>query len=353
MDRGHAELAARIDALHPAVLQADRARRPQPAARPARPSPCAAASPPIRPRCRLLIGPRRARDVGRAGGGAGGQAPRPHARDRGVRRARAALPGARVRRRGPRAGRGRRCRRSGGCTMNEAILGHAATRPRADAADRGVADRGLLLRLGQPDLLGWRRWRRRAMRSSRTSECCSRSASRSGSRARTTARRDSRRSSCYLVTTRGVEMLMAVPPGVTAGLDGRGARAGRIGLQGARTVEAEYPGRAPLRHHRRHRLQPLQQHQAAELPELLRRPALRRDRHRPRRARARGVIGSAWPVLEHGMDATSQAILGAGSARPVRLRRPQPHPDRHRACTTSSTTSPGSSSATSTARPAT
>ncbi len=118
---------------------------------------------------------------------------------------------------------------------------------------------------------------------------------------------------CYLVTTRGVETLMAVPPGV---IDGLAASARELAVSAFKTHELAKLSIpvgllsgiiAGLAYNRFSNL---------ELPSYLSFFGGRRFV-----AIATGLaglvlaalIGTAWPILEHGMDVASRAILGAGS----------------------------------------
>src|SRR6516225_1063424 len=78
--------------------------------------------------------------------------------------------------------------------------------------------------------------------------------------------------------------------GGARGLHRPGPRSRRGRLQGTRARQAHRAGRDPLGAYGRSVVQPLLQHQLAELSQLLRRPALRAHRMRLRRPRARGAL---------------------------------------------------------------
>ena len=173
---------------------------------------------------------------------------------------------------------------------------------------------GLLLRLGQPDLLDiGRRWPRPATRSSPTSACCSRSAWRWAWRARTTARRGSPASSATgrdqgrRGADRGAADALAdltgqardlaaaaykahelaklsVPVGILSGLIG-GALYNRFSDISLPSYLAFFGGR-----------------RFVPIVSRLRGPGARRWR---------SALG--WQRLEHGMDALSRAVLHAGA----------------------------------------
>ena len=151
---------------------------------------------------------------------------------------------------------------------------------------------GLLLRLGQPDLLDWA-----AMAAAGTP---------------------------YF---RILGLLFAVGVGVGLARENHGAAGlGGIGrllvtMRAAETLlhaapvlidQTQHSGRIAVRHHRRRCLQSLQQYHIAQLFEFFRRPALRADCQRICRIGAGVSFGYAWPFIERGMDAASHAILGAG-----------------------------------------
>ncbi len=115
---------------------------------------------------------------------------------------------------------------------------------------------------------------------------------------------------CYFVAVRGAEVLaeapagsltkLSVPAGLLSGCDRRAA------------------------------LQPLQRSEAAELSRLLRRTAVRADRRGRRRTgpRRRVRVRLARARARHGRSEPRGARLRWG--RPLRLRRTQPDPDHHR-----------------------
>ena len=102
--------------------------------------------------------------------------------------------------------------------MKQAHRRAAAARPRTDAADRRAAGGGLLLRLGQPDLLDIAFDRRGRRASSPISACCSRSASPSGLARENHGAAGLAGVVGYLVATKGAKVLIAVPPEVIAGV---------------------------------------------------------------------------------------------------------------------------------------
>ena len=172
---------------------------------------------------------------------------------------------------------------------------------------------GLLLRLGQPDLLGWA-----AMAAAGDAIFSNLGLLFAVGVAVGLARENHGAAGlaalvCFLVTTRGVDTLMAVPPGVTAGLDGAARDLALTTFKARELAKLSIPVgllsgiTAGIAYNRFSNL---------ELPSYLSFFGGRRFV-----AIATGlaglvlaaVIGTAWPVVERGMDAASQAILGAGS----------------------------------------
>ena len=138
---------------------------------------------------------------------------------------------------------------------------------------------------------------------------------------------------CFLVATNGAETLLTVPPDALAGLTGDAARPGqRRRSRPRRSPSCSVPvgilsgligGRA---------LQPLRRHQAAGLSRLLRRPAVRADRRAAWRASCwRCAFGCGYGAARATAWTRSAArVVGAGRVGPVRLRRAEPAADRHR-----------------------
>ena len=153
---------------------------------------------------------------------------------------------------------------------------------------------------------------RPATRSSRTSACCSPSAWRSASRARITAPRGLPRVVGYLVATQGAKVLIDVPPEVTAGCPGCSSRTSPpaafrakelaklsvpVGLLSGLIAGWAYNRFSDIR-----------------LPGYL--AFFGGRRFVPIVSGFAGVVlalafGFGWPTLEHGMDAVSQAVLGS------------------------------------------
>ncbi len=173
---------------------------------------------------------------------------------------------------------------------------------------------GLLLRLGQPDVLGWT-----AMAAAGDAIFSNLGLLFAVGVAVGLARENHGAAGlaalvCFLVTTHGVETMMAVPLSVTAGLDGAARDLAIAGFKARELTKLSIPvglicgitgGIAYNRF------------SDIALPSYLSFFGGRRFV-----AIATGlaglvlaaVIGIAWPFLEHGMDAASRTILGAGSA---------------------------------------
>ncbi len=172
---------------------------------------------------------------------------------------------------------------------------------------------GLLLRLGQPDVLGWP-----AMAAAGDAIFSNLGLLFAVGVAVGLARENHGAAGlaalvCYLVTTRGVETLMALPPDVAAGLSGAARDLAVSAFKTRELHKLSIPVGlisgiiAGMAYNRFSNI---------ELPSYLSFFGGRRFV-----AIATGVagvglaalIGTAWPVLEHGMDAATQAILHAGS----------------------------------------
>jgi PTS system N-acetylglucosamine-specific IIC component len=118
---------------------------------------------------------------------------------------------------------------------------------------------------------------------------------------------------CYLVTTRGVDTLMALPPEVAAGLSGAARDLAVSAFKARELAKLSIPVgllsgiTAGIAYNRFSNI---------ELPSYLSFFGGRRFV-----AIATGlagvalaaIIGTTWPYVEHGMDAASRAIIGAGS----------------------------------------
>jgi N-acetylglucosamine PTS system EIICBA or EIICB component len=172
---------------------------------------------------------------------------------------------------------------------------------------------GLLLRLGQPDLLGWT-----AMAAAGDAIFSNLGLLFAVGVAVGLARENHGAAGlaalvCVVVTTRGIETLMAVPAGVTAGLEGAARELAVSAFKARELSKLSIPVgllsgiTAGIAYNRFSNI---------ELPSYLSFFGGRRFVAIATGLAGLGlaaVIGSAWPVLERGMDATSQAILGAGS----------------------------------------
>ena len=207
--------------------------------------------------------------------------------------------------------------------MKLAARSPAAARPRPDAADRGPAGGRPAAPAGpaRPARTS-RSWRRPAMRSSPTSACCSRPASPSG------LARDNNGAAglagvvCFLIATEGAETLLHVPPDALAGMAERRRRPRQGRLQGQGHRQARRADRHPLRAGGGHALQPVLDDQAAGLPGLLRRAAVRADR-RGLAGLVLAALGRLAPTRRSAAASTrsAAAIVGSGRRRAVRLRR--------------------------------
>ena len=135
----------------------------------------------------------------------------------------------------------------------------------------------------------------------------------------------------YLVTTKGAEVLIAVPPEVTADLSGQARDLAAAAFRAKELAKLSVPAglisglMAGWLYNR---------YSDIRLPSYL--AFFGGRRFVPIASGVAGIVlalcfGFGWPVLERGMDATSQAVLASDSVRPVRLRRAQPRADRHRA----------------------
>ena len=305
MDRTHPQLASRLDALHPAVLRADRAHR-------AGRRRAAAAGGGVR-RARLRAArraaadrARRARAVGGARGDPAAQGAHRRADARRVPRARGAGAGAAQRRGGARAARGR-CRHEGPCFAGLQKLGGALMLP---IAVLPIA--GLLLRLGQPDLLDSVTMAAAGDAIFANLGCCSPSASRSGSRARTTA-------------PQALPRVVGLPRGdqrrggaVAAGRHPEIADPGNCRSSACRWGSSPVSSPAAL----------YNRFSNISLPSYL--SFFGGRRFVPIVSGCGGLVlalalrATQWQHLEHGMDAPSHAGARRRLARTVRLRRSEP-----------------------------
>ncbi len=172
---------------------------------------------------------------------------------------------------------------------------------------------GLLLRLGQPDLLGWA-----AMAAAGDAIFSNLGLLFAVGVAVGLARENHGAAGlaalvCVVVTTRGIETLMAIPAGVTAGLEGAARELAVSAFKARELAKLSIPVgllsgiTGGIAYNRFSNI---------ELPSYLSFFGGRRFVAIATGLAGLGlaaVIGTAWPVLERGMDATSQAILGAGS----------------------------------------
>ena len=172
---------------------------------------------------------------------------------------------------------------------------------------------GLLLRLGQPDLLGWA-----AMAAAGDAIFSNLGLLFAVGVAVGLARENHGAAGlaalvCFLVTTRGVDTMMAVPASVTAGLAGAARELALSTFKARELAKLSVPVGllsgiiSGIAYNRFSNL---------ELPSYLSFFGGRRFVAIATGFAGLGlaaVIGTAWPVVEHGMDAASQAILGAGS----------------------------------------
>jgi phosphocarrier protein FPr/phosphocarrier protein len=189
------------------------------------------------------------------------------------------------------------------------VRGPAAVRARADAADRGAADRGAVAaaRPAGPARPAGRRCRRPVDLFEPRHPVCDRN------RGRHRAGESRRRGTC------GRRLLLCRNAG----------RGNAGGCRGRLDGKALGPGRPSVGIYRRRSLQPVQRAHATELPRLLRRPALRADRCRRCRARARLRLrlGLAGARARRGYVEPRRAWFRRD--RPLRLWRAEPHPDHH------------------------
>ena len=169
---------------------------------------------------------------------------------------------------------------------------------------------GLLLRLGQPDLLNWVAMAAAGKAVFSNLGLLFAVGVGGGAGARKSRCRRARR---------------------TGRLPGDDARGRDLAACGTRlAVQAQHSGRIAVRHHRRRRLQPLQQYYLAQLFEFFRRPALHAD---CQRAVGIGVgcrhrLCVALHRARHGF--CQPRHLGRRLDRPVRLRGVESNLDRHR-----------------------
>jgi PTS system N-acetylglucosamine-specific IIC component len=118
---------------------------------------------------------------------------------------------------------------------------------------------------------------------------------------------------CYLVTTRGVDTLMALPPEIAAGLSGAARELAVSAFKARELAKLSIPVglisgiTAGIAYNRFSNI---------ELPSYLSFFGGRRFVAIATGLAGVGlaaIIGSTWPYVEHGMDAASRAIVGAGS----------------------------------------
>ncbi len=119
---------------------------------------------------------------------------------------------------------------------------------------------------------------------------------------------------CFLIATEGAKALLHVPPERHGRPDRAPMRSGVSRLQGARPWPSSVFPSASLRGLIGGRvLQPLLDLQAARVPGLLRRPAFRADRQRAWRALLIAVlIGFGYDGINGAVDGASRAIVGSG-----------------------------------------
>ena len=313
-DRGNPATAARIDALHPAVLRliaavGEGARTTRQVVRHLRRR---------RLRSARLGDPDRSRRERIVGDARGHTRPQGH----GARSSPGSVQGARRRRARSRYGRSRaRPRRRCAFAGNEGSrlmrlrldrlqpLGRALMLP---IAVLPVA--GLLLRLGQPDLLDIAVHRRRRQRDLLPARpASSRSASASASPARITAPPALAGAVAYLVTIEGAKSLLAVPPEVTAAFaDQAGKDLAAAAFKARELAKLSVPAGilagliAGALYNR---------YATIRLPEYL--AFFGGRRFVPIAAGFAGlggalVFGLGFPWLEQGIDALSRAVVGAG-----------------------------------------
>jgi PTS system N-acetylglucosamine-specific IIC component len=172
---------------------------------------------------------------------------------------------------------------------------------------------GLLLRLGQPDVLGWP-----AMAAAGDAIFSNLGLLFAVGVAVGLAKENHGAAGlaalvCYLVTTRGVDTLMALPPDVAAGLSGAARELAVAVFKARELAKLSIPVgllsgiTAGIAYNRFSNI---------ELPSYLSFFGGRRFVAIATGLAGVGLaalIGTAWPVVEHGMDAASRAILGAGS----------------------------------------
>jgi PTS system N-acetylglucosamine-specific IIC component len=172
---------------------------------------------------------------------------------------------------------------------------------------------GLLLRLGQPDVLGWP-----AMAAAGDAIFSNLGLLFAVGVAVGLARENHGAAGlaalvCYLVTTRGVDTLMALPPDVAAGLSGAARDLAVSAFKARELAKLSIPVgllsgiTAGMAYNRFSNI---------ELPSYLSFFGGRRFVAIATGLAGVGlaaIIGTAWPVVEHGMDSASRAILNAGS----------------------------------------
>ena len=186
---------------------------------------------------------------------------------------------------------------------------------------------GLLLRLGQPDLLEHRRSSPRpATRSSHNLGLLFAIGVAVGLARENHGAAGLAGVVGFLVATKGAEVLISVPPDALGRSDGRSARdLAAAAYKAQRARQAQRAGRHPLGPDRRGALQPLQRHRSCRTiwPSSAAGASCRSSAASPGSC-WRWPFGLGWPALERGMDALSQRGAARRAARPVRLRRAEP-----------------------------
>ena len=134
----------------------------------------------------------------------------------------------------------------------------------------------------------------------------------------------------YLVATKGAEVLIAVPPEALAGMAGQAREFASAAYKSRELAKLRVPIGiisgiiAGLLYNR---------YCDIKLP--ITSPSSADDASCPIASGFAGLLvaaafGYGWPVLEHGMDALSRDGARLGRDRPLRLRRAEPRADRHR-----------------------
>ena len=287
MDRTNAELAAQVDALHPAVLRL--IRDAAAGGRQARTDRRGLRQPRLRDRRRADPDrPRRHRALGRAGRDPGAEGGDPRA-DHGANAATSPSGRWSARRAAEvRAWRWRWRRRgedgSDAMSSGGISVGLSALQPLGRALMLPIAVlpvAGLLLRLGQPDLLNIAFVAAAGDAIFHNLGLLFAIGVAVGFAADGNGAAGLAGVVCFLVASNGAQALMTVPPDATAGFTGKAADLATAAFKAGAIFRAQRAARHPLRRHRRRLLQPLRRDQAAGIPRLLRRPAVRADRQRP------------------------------------------------------------------------